>query len=85
MLFLLKLACSNLSDGFYYEEKPMNKRKRFPLARKSVSTNQNEGLCWKLLYTRRKKAMTGRNLWKMEKKWSPLAKKLVVHLSCQYF
>ena len=35
----LKLACSSFSDGFHQEEKPMNKRKRFPLARKSISTN----------------------------------------------
>ena len=32
MLFLLRLASSSFSDGFHWEEKPLNKRKRFPLA-----------------------------------------------------
>ena len=46
MPFLLKLASTSFSDGFHYEEKPLNKRKRFPIARKSISTRWIEGFSW---------------------------------------
>ena len=36
------------------------------LALKSVSTSQNEGFCWKIVSTRGKITITGRNLWKIE-------------------
>ena len=55
MPFLLKLASTSFSDGFHYEEKPLNKRKRFPIARKSISTRWNEGFSWKLLFRYKKK------------------------------
>ena len=45
MLFLLKLASTSFGDGFHQGEKPLKKRKRFPLAKKSVSTNRNKGFC----------------------------------------
>ena len=46
MPFLLKLASTSFSDSFHLEEKRLNKRKQFLLARKSISTSRNEGFCW---------------------------------------
>ena len=37
---LLQLAATSFSDGFQQDEKRLSKRKRFPRARKSVSTNR---------------------------------------------
>ena len=34
-------------NGFHLKEKPLNKRKPFPLARKSVSNSLNYEFCWK--------------------------------------
>ena len=45
MVFLQKLASINLSDGFH-RGKTLSKRKRFSVARKSIS--RNEGFRWKI-------------------------------------
>ena len=60
MLSLLQLAFTSFSDGFHQGEKPLNKEKWFPLARKPVSTNLSEGFCWKALFNQtKKKTVTG--------------------------
>ena len=42
-------------------------RKYFQLARKLVFTSQNEEFVEKKVYTRRKKPLTSRSMWKMKK------------------
>ena len=71
--FLLKLAATSLSDGFQWKEKPLNKKKGFPLARKSVFASLSEEI---LLFL----TIPIRDLWKMEKKCFPLARKSVAYL-----
>ena len=66
MIFLLKLASTSFSEGFHWEEKPLNKKKWFLLARKSVSTSRNEKFCWEILFRRRKKKLL---LVKISEKW----------------
>ena len=62
----------------HLQGKTLNKRKRFLLARKSVSISRNEGLCLKNYFsTRLEKNSLPRVSEKWRKKRLPLARKLV--------
>ena len=66
MLFFLKkkLGSTSFSDGFHLEEKPLSKRKWFPLARKFVSTSRNKGFFVEKYFRARReqKIITGKNI-----------------------
>ena len=64
MVFLWKLASTSFSYGFHREEKHLKKRKRFPLARKSVSTSRNKRFHWKIRFCK-----TEKKLAKLSEKW----------------